>query len=260
MIYKVGIMQGRFTSKQGFYPQQFPWDNWENEFTIAKQNGIDYIEWMFNAEKYEENPLLKDIKRLKKIMMEQGVRVNSVCMNYFMVNSIWNYKCIRDVLEMVIDKVKEAGIKNIIIPLFEESCLVSENQLNELICFLRGYITDGCFNILFETDFDTKSVKNVLDRINNKSFGICYDLGNAAGNGIDIIKDTKNIEKYIGEFHIKDKELGGDSLMIGNGCVPYRLFFKGNNLNVPLILESYFGEDAVGDTTANITQLRSYIK
>jgi sugar phosphate isomerase/epimerase len=260
MTYKVGIMQGRFTSKKGFYPQQFPWDNWENEFAMAKDKGIDYIEWMFNAEKYRENPLLKNTKRLKEIMLELGVRVNSVCMNYFIVHSIWDYGSSGTVMEMVIEKVKELGIKHIIIPLFEESCLVSEEHLNKLICYLSRYTVDGCFDILFETDFDVKCVKHVLDRADDKSFGICYDLGNAAGNGRDVIKEIKDLEKYIGEFHIKDKELSGGSVMIGAGCVPYELFFKGNNLNVPLILESYFGEDAVGDTTANITQLRSYIK
>ena len=52
-----GVMQGRFTDKGGFYPQQFPWTNWEQEFFTAREYGVDCIEWMFNGERYEDNPI-----------------------------------------------------------------------------------------------------------------------------------------------------------------------------------------------------------
>ena len=41
----LGIMQGRLTDKGGFYPQQFPWTNWQQAeqgifFDLTKINRI----------------------------------------------------------------------------------------------------------------------------------------------------------------------------------------------------------------------------
>ena len=87
-----GIMQGRFTNKGGFFPQQFPWGNWEGEFEIASACNIDCIEWMFNADRYEENPLWtpQGREKIKNTIRNTGVSVLSVCANFFMESSIEN--------------------------------------------------------------------------------------------------------------------------------------------------------------------------
>lgn len=53
-----GVMQGRLTDKGEFFPQQFPWESWEKEFSAARDLRIDCIEWMFNLENYESNPFI----------------------------------------------------------------------------------------------------------------------------------------------------------------------------------------------------------
>ena len=61
----LGIMQGRFTSKDGFLPQQFPWTAWEKEFEISRRVGIQCVEWMFNYENFRDNPLITDFGQRK---------------------------------------------------------------------------------------------------------------------------------------------------------------------------------------------------
>ena len=52
---RVAIMQGRL-SPPASRIQAFPWDRWEQEFVYAQGLGIDGIEWLFEHERWDENP------------------------------------------------------------------------------------------------------------------------------------------------------------------------------------------------------------
>lgn len=63
-----GIMQGRLTKPKGRGIQFFPFENWENEFWIAKEIGLNEIEWIFDFDNFKENPLWTSEGRKKLIM------------------------------------------------------------------------------------------------------------------------------------------------------------------------------------------------
>ena len=63
----LGIMQGRLTPSKNRGIQFFPFDMWENEFEIGCKLDINEIEWIFDYDRFEENPIwtLEGIKRIK---------------------------------------------------------------------------------------------------------------------------------------------------------------------------------------------------
>jgi len=81
-----GIMQGRLTPSKGRGIQFFPFDHWQEEFRIGKELGIREIEWIFDYEQYEQNPLWtpEGVEQIRRICSETGVRIRSVCFDYFM--------------------------------------------------------------------------------------------------------------------------------------------------------------------------------
>ena len=59
---KIGVMQGRLLPKyKGLY-QAHPKGYWKDEFAIAKDFGLDCIEFILDFNDVEENPLLKALK------------------------------------------------------------------------------------------------------------------------------------------------------------------------------------------------------
>lgn len=84
-MHKIGMMQGRLTRPKGRGIQFFPFENWENEFYTAKRLGLDEIEFIFDYEKYSENPLWEQsTEKLKRVIDRSGIKIRSVCFDYFM--------------------------------------------------------------------------------------------------------------------------------------------------------------------------------
>ena len=53
----IGIIQGRLTPSRGRGLQFSPFEEWKQEFHVGKEIGIQEIEWIFDYERYEENPI-----------------------------------------------------------------------------------------------------------------------------------------------------------------------------------------------------------
>lgn len=252
-------MQGRFTNKGGFFPQQFPWENWKEEFYTAERYGIDCIEWMFNHERFYENPIWTEWGRreIKETVSISGIRICSICANYFMQDSIYN-ESEMDIFQRLIEAGAELGICRIVIPLFEASGIGDLSELHEKLETVKEYINGTGICIALESDSSAGRQKRLCELLNSAQIGICYDVGNAAGNGYDYLDDISEIKKYLLEVHLKDKKYKGTSVMLGEGAVDFKNVFhtltdwgQGN-----FVLESYFGKDAVRDTSDNIKYIR----
>ena len=79
-------MQGRLSPKlQGRY-QAHPVGYWQQEFIVAKQLGLDCIEFILDYYAAKENPLLKDggIDEIKLLTEKTQVFVKTICADYFM--------------------------------------------------------------------------------------------------------------------------------------------------------------------------------
>ena len=256
---RLGIMQGRFTNKGGFFPQQFPWDSWKEEFFIAKEYGIDCIEWMFNSESYSENPIWTGYgrKEIKNIVATSGIAVNSICANIFMQNSI-REESTRDIWKRLIEAGEELSVRQIIIPLFEASEIPDIEELYGILGEIKELIHGTGLCIGLESDLLIEQQRIICETLHSEQIGICYDVGNAAGKGYDCVKDVITIEKYLLELHLKDKPYQGTSVMLGEGAVNFRSVFEvlKNWKQNCFILESYFGKDAKNDTVRNIQYIQ----
>ena len=66
--------------------QAHPVGYWHEEFSIAAELGLDCIEFILDYNDYKENPLMtiNGRKKIKSLYAKTGVRVISVCADYFM--------------------------------------------------------------------------------------------------------------------------------------------------------------------------------
>lgn len=256
---RLGVMQGRFTNKGGFFPQQFPWGNWKEEFFFAKECEVNCIEWMFNSESFCENPIWtkRGRKEIREVVYLSGIAVNSICANFFMQNSIQEKKN-REICKNLIEAGVELGIQKIIIPLFEASEIFELEKLCEILEKIIELVIGTNLCIGLESDLPIEQQKKVCESLNSRQIGVCYDVGNAAGRGCNCVKDVIDIRKYLLELHLKDKKYKGTSVMLGEGAVDFKRVFHALRHweQDCFILESYFDKDAKGDTVRNIQYIR----
>ncbi|MBM4443089.1 MAG: TIM barrel protein, partial [Candidatus Rokubacteria bacterium] len=82
----IGIMQGRLLPPRAGRIQSFPADAWAEEFPRAAAAGLACIEWIYDLETAEANPLASaaGLERVRAAARAHGVGVRSVCADYFM--------------------------------------------------------------------------------------------------------------------------------------------------------------------------------
>lgn len=255
---RTGVMQGRLTDKGGFYPQQFPWKEWEQEFYIAGEYGLDCIEWMFNAEYFEDNPIWTRDGREKicTVMGNTGIKVRSICANYFMQYAL-NCEKSLDVFERLLDVGEELWTEHIVLPLFGSSAITEGSELAAIYEWIEGRMTGREIKVCFESDLLIDDQVRLCTEIPSARVGICYDVGNAAGNGYDCVGDIAKAKSYLFEVHFKDKQRQGTSVMLGDGAVDFpRVLQEIKDCGCMRIFESYFGRNAAADTKKNMEYIR----
>lgn len=240
MKHKIGIMQGRLTQPNGRGIQFFPFDNWENEFYAAQEIGLDEIEFIFDYDRYEENPLWTDtgIDRIKKHMDETGVAVRSVCFDYFMRRSFYKAEAdARDfvkqentkVVERTLSGMAKLGITLIEIPLVDASSLQNECEKEGFREWFRCIVNNADEGIKFalETDMNPNDFLEYLNGFDDSRVGANYDSGNSSGMGYDAYEEVTVLRDYILNIHIKDRIYRGTTVRLGAGNADFDRLFKG---------------------------------
>ena len=82
----LGVMQGRLLPKYHGRYQAHPVGYWQDEFSIAAGLGLAYIEFILDFNDASQNPLMhsKGIDEIISIYEKTGVKVKTVCADYFM--------------------------------------------------------------------------------------------------------------------------------------------------------------------------------
>ncbi len=220
-------MQGRLLPKyQGNY-QAHPVGKWQEEFKIANHLGLDCIEFIFDYHKSEENPLLNSdgLKEIRKIVQTSGVKVLSICADYFMQAPIHSHNSnIVDkslgVLDNLIKKASLIKVSDIVVPCVDQSSLKNKEDIDNFVNNIKSIIKTAeslGVNICLETDLEPKVFANMLDAIGSRNVTVNYDIGNSAALGYDPIEEFKAYGNKITDLHIKDRLLGGKSVPLGDG-------------------------------------------
>lgn len=272
-----GIMQGRLTPSNGRGIQFFPFENWENEFESASVVGLQEIEFIFDYENYESNPLWTDkgLNKLKHVMGESGIKINSLCFDYFMRRPF--YKALEENRGAIRQENKEFLLKmfksmsiiggNLIeIPSVDNSSMKTEEEKSLYRDFLKEIIDEtktdyGHIRIGLETDLPVEEFVKFIDSVESTRVGANYDSGNSSGLGYDLYEEVTGLKQRILNIHIKDRVYKGTTVELGTGSADFDALFKGLNeigYNGSFIIQAARGND--GEEEKTIDSQRSFIE
>lgn len=233
---QIGIMQGRLTPPLDEKIQFFPFDNWEKEFVLAEKLKLNEIEFIFDFEKYQQNPLWNNsgIAKINQLIKYYNIKVNHICADFFMIKPIFNGSVQEqqnsiEILKKLITKASLIGAQGIEIPLVDQSRLKTKTDAALLIKALRQIIPiadDYNINIVLETDLSPQKFVHLLRQINRPRIKANYDSGNSSALGYNSYEEVIALKDYISNIHIKDRLLHGKTVPLGTGDANFEQLFK----------------------------------
>ena len=128
----IGFIQGRLSPITNNRIQQFPWNSWQNEFSIASKNEINLIEWTIDSFKFYLNPLinLNQWEEINTIASKNNILIPSVTCDYFMENPPWksDIDLIKKGIIAIFQGMKNISAKILVVPLVDNSSLLDSSN------------------------------------------------------------------------------------------------------------------------------------
>ena len=223
----VGIMQGRLVPSQTGKLQAFPLGCWEDEFPIAAAVGLSTIEWLVDAETVAENPIWREegCLRIKQIIQESKVSVSSICADYLQVFPLSvldveerQSRAVR--LSSVIQGAYEIGAQSVLVPCGDEGVHADSSRhsaLREGLKLALEKASQVGVKVGLEMDWPAMDQSRWVKQLGHPALGIYYDLGNATSLGYNPPEDIRTIGELLVGVHIKDRKVGGSSVILGEG-------------------------------------------
>jgi len=232
LMMNVGIMSGRLSRQIDDEIQVFPFKEWKKEFESAKNCGFSSIEWIFDL---KPNPISTEqgIKEMNLLKKESNIMINSICCDYFMEKKLFGKNILEieeniNVLKKIIEASKKLSIKNIEIPFVDSSSLKNKEDKKQITEIIKKIIPllNKEMKIVLETDLPPKEFRKFIESFENDKVKANYDTGNSAALGYNIKEEFREIGKYFGNIHIKDRKFQGNTVPFGYGDVDFELFFN----------------------------------
>jgi hexulose-6-phosphate isomerase len=211
---KLGIIQGRLLPPVGGKIQEFPKDNWKEEFDILTKIDLEHIEFIVTKDSFFEftNLTLKDYSN----------RISAICCDNLIDEQFYKLDFLTTQLVPICEIAKRDGIQNINIPLLEQSTL-TENNFSEFSKNILEISNRYDLNFNFEIE---SPVEVSLSLVNlSYSFYFIYDTGNLNYIGVDHRNYIQRIIPKIKQVHLKDRDASG-SHSPGNGTTDFNLIFE----------------------------------
>ncbi len=230
-------MQGRLSPQIDGKIQAFPWDHWQSEFSAAENLGLRLMEWTIDQDRLHENPLmtLSGQKEISELGLRHKVDVISLTGDCFMQAPFYKthgaeQKSLLSDFSGLIRASSNVGIKFIVVPLVDAGRLETAEQEQSLISGLLDLsplLNQSAIRIVFESDFEPNRYLELLKKLPSDLFGVNYDMGNSASLGIDPDLELSLYGDRIWNVHVKDRVLGGTTVPLTTGNVPFEKVFKG---------------------------------
>lgn len=254
----LGVMQGRLLPKfKGRYSAH-PLGYWQDEFPIAAELGLGTIQFILDFNDAFQNPLmhLKGVEEIFSLSEETGVRVKTICANYFMEAPFHSLsreivKESQKVLLSLIRNSSQLGITDIVIPCVDQSSLIDKASKERFIENIQSSIELAetfDINLSLETDLAPAPFVELLEKLNFPKVTVNYDTGNSASLGYDPEEELSAYGDRISGIHIKDRTYRGGSVILGKGDTPFDPFFQALSqikYQGPFILEAYRDEEGI---------------
>ncbi|HWA76120.1 MAG TPA: sugar phosphate isomerase/epimerase family protein [Polyangiaceae bacterium] len=268
----IGIQQGRLSPRRDGKLQSFPHGAWQREFSIAARIGFDAIEWLFESDRAEQNPLCSAAGRaeIKRVTAGSGVSVRSVCASYFIVNRLagdsaaQTEKNVRALCELI-DQCAEIGAQRLLLPLLEgaavdtpelQGCVLKSLEVAAPIAARAGLVLG------LEMEIAGSDYAALVERAGHPSVRAYYDTGNSTAQGFDIAVDVKPLLPLLCAVHVKDRKVRGGSVPIGSGDTNYDGFLRtlaGANFTGDFVFEHFFENDPEAAARAALGYLREHL-
>lgn len=274
-MFSYGIMQGRLTPPNNRGIQFFPFENWKEEFELAEKIGLQEIEWIFDYDKYTDNPLWFEAgcEEIKSTVKETGVCIRSVCFDYFMRRPFFKYS---DLDISIVRKENVAIFSKILcqmakidaclieVPLVDNSSVKSKKEEQMVIEFLIQMAREAeqysiCIGI--ESDYPPVEFREFLKQMDSPNIVANYDSGNSSGLGYDPEEEILSLGKYLYNLHVKDRVCHGTTVKLGTGSADFDKVFSSLckiKYQNSIILQAARGEE--GDERENIMQQLIFVK
>jgi len=239
-------MQGRLSPIYNNKIQSFPKYHWQKEFQKIRKIKLNFIEWTLDYQDILQNPIntLNGRKKICELKKKFKVKIKSLTCDCFMQKPFWKEKIherkkIINIFKLVLENSSKIGIKKIILPLVDNGSIDNNYQYKILILTLNKLLPILKKNnqqILFELNFNPKTVLHFIKKFNKKYFGINYDMGNSSSLGFRAKDEIKTYGNYIRNVHIKDRHFNGSTVSLGKGDVNFtdvfinlkKIKYKGN--------------------------------
>ena len=272
MTNKIGVMQGRLLPKYKNQYQSHPIGFWEDEFLIAKNLGLDLIEFIVDLDCIEANPMMSEsgLLRVEHIKKNTNVSVTSICADCFMAAPLHSSdlkigeKSI-EYLRQLIFHGSKIGITDIVIPCVDQSSLKSLNDINCFVRALNCTLSDAEYyniNLCLETDLNPIKFSRLLDYFSSPKVTVNYDTGNSASLGYDCKEELSAYGERISDIHIKDRIRGGNSIFLGEGNMNFSRFFealKKFDYKGPFILQAYRDDEGISVFKKQLNWIKPYL-
>ncbi len=233
---QIGFMQGRLSPIEEGKIQAFPWSHWQSEFKIAHNLGFELMEWTIDQERLDENPLMTRSGRqqISQLCSQYGISIRSLTGDCFMQAPFWKSEgsqrqLLLEQMAEVLVAAASLEISYVVVPLVDNGSLENQQQIDNLyrgLETIRPILVDGNLQIVFESDFSSAALLKLISNLDNKYFGINYDIGNSAALGYDPAEEITTYGSYIDNVHVKDRLLGGTTVPLGKGNANLPLVFK----------------------------------
>lgn len=232
---RIGIMQGRLLPPDGGQFQSFPQREWRREFALASAAGFDAIEWIYDQGGEAVNPLgtLDGIREMARLAEQCGVRVSSVCADYFMdrpfvrVDDEARERAV-ETLRWLLRQCRLAGIERVVLPFVDQSRLEADDEVAVAADVLNATLPDAERNgveLHLEMSLGPRALATLLDRLPHRHLRVTYDSGNSASLGHDVREEFAAYGDRIGSVHVKDRRRGGGTVPLGQGDVDFPALF-----------------------------------
>jgi L-ribulose-5-phosphate 3-epimerase len=234
--HRIGVMQGRLSARPENRLQAFPHQTWPEEFAQAKRLGFSYLEWIYEAERAQENPIASSAGRaaIRACAAQSGLPVGSVCADYFMIHRLAGgaaseRKQHAAALSELVRWTRELGATRILLPLLETSALDSPERVREA----TESIQSACpaleaydVTLGLEMEIPGEAYAAVIRGIDHAHVRAYYDTGNSTAQGLDIASDILPLLPVLEAVHLKDRLLAGTSQPFGRGAANFAGFFS----------------------------------
>ncbi len=191
---KLGIIQGRLSEPtEGF--QDTP-SNWEKEFNLLPELGLNHVEWIVTKESFENNPIFTE--ELAKYS------ISSICADNLVDQNISDTEFLESNLAPICRAALKNGIDNITIPILEESSLSSYSKRDAFLTEMQDFSDRyQSLNFSFEIEDKMDVIADIIFMRDN--FYLTYDTGNMTTVGVDHADYLHMFHEKINNIHLKDR-------------------------------------------------------